>query len=170
MNKYKFLFISAIILAAVLSRLIPHPPNFTPIAAIALFGGCYFNNKNYAFAIPLAAMFLSDLIIGLHSTLLVVYLSFAVIVLIGSKISEKRSPLRVGLAAVSSSVIFFITTNFGVWLLGSLYPKTIEGLATCYIAAIPFFQNNLMGDLFYSAVLFGSFELAMRYIPVLKEA
>ncbi len=170
MNRYKFLFITTIILAAVFSRLLPHPPNFTPIAAIALFGGSYFTNRNLAFAVPLAAMFISDLIIGLHSLLFVVYISFAAIVLMGFKLRGKRSPLRIGLAAVSSSVIFFITTNFGVWFLGSFYPKTIDGLLACYIAAIPFFQNNLMGDLFYSTVLFGSFELMRRYVPVLQEA
>ncbi len=170
MNKYKFFLITAIILAAVFSRLLPHPPNFSPITAVALFGGSYFTNRSLAFAVPLTAMFLSDLIIGLHSYLFVVYLSFAVIVLIGFMLNKNKSPLHIGLAALSSSVLFFVTTNFAVWLMGSLYPKTIDGLVTCYIAAIPFFQNTLMGDLFYSAVLFGGFELAKRYVPTLREA
>ncbi|MGD8782029.1 MAG: hypothetical protein PVH88_24085 [Ignavibacteria bacterium] len=170
MNRYKFLFITTVILAAVFSRLIPHPPNFAPIAAVALFGGSYFVNKKLAFAVPLIAMFISDLIIGLHNLLFVVYAAFVVIVLIGFQLREKRSVLRVGAAAVSSSVIFFIVTNFGVWLPGSFYPKTVGGLMACYVAAIPFFHNTLLGDLFYSAVLFGSFEMAQRYVPVLREA
>ena len=157
MKTNKVILASLLVLAAVFSRLIPHPPNFTPIAATALFGGAYFNDKKLSFAIPLIALFLSDLILGLHTLLPVVYACFALIVLIGFRLRENKSVTKVGIAAISSSVIFFIVTNFGVWLIGSYYSKTIEGLTACYVAAIPFFQNSLSGDLFYTGVLFGGF-------------
>ena len=160
--------LSLIVLSAVFSRLIPHPPNFAPITAVALFGGSYFNDKRLAFAVPLTAMFLSDLIIGLHALMLVVYVCFGFIVLIGFQIRNRRSVLRIGVAVLSGSVIFFIVTNFGVWLVGSFYPKTITGLFECYAAAIPFFHNSIIGDLVYSTLLFGGFELAQRYASILK--
>ena len=170
MNTNRLIVLTVMISAAVFSRLIPHPPNFTPIAAIALFGGSYFSNRKLAFIVPFAAMFISDLIIGLHTLLPVIYACFAVIVFIGFQLSNNKSTLRIGVAALSSSIIFFIISNFGVWLVGSFYPKTVEGLAACYTAAIPFFQNNLLGDLFYTSVLFGGFELVKRYTPTLREA
>lgn len=170
MKTNKVILASLLVLAAVFSRLIPHPPNFTPIAATALFGGAYFNDKKLSFAIPLIALFLSDLILGLHTLLPVVYACFALIVLIGFRLRENKSVTKVGIAAISSSVIFFIVTNFGVWLIGSYYSKTIEGLTACYVAAIPFFQNSLSGDLFYTGVLFGGFELVRKYTPILQEA
>lgn len=169
MNKDKFLLITVIIIAAVVSRFIPHPPNFSPISAIALFGGAYYTDKKLSFIIPLLAMFLSDLFIGLHSLIPFIYASFAVIVFIGFQLRQKKSPVKIGLAAVTGSVVFFIVTNFAVWLIGSFYPKTVDGLVACYVAAIPFFQNTLMGDLIYATLLFGSFELIKNYSPILQE-
>lgn len=169
MKNHKFLYITLIILAAVSSRFIPHPPNFTPIFAIALFGGAYYTDKRLAFVIPILAMFLSDLFIGLHSLIPFVYVSFVVIVLLGFHLQEKRSILKISAIALSGSVIFFVVTNFAVWLMGSFYPKNIEGLVTCYIAAIPFFKNSLLGDLIYTTLLFGSFELIKAYYLEPKE-
>lgn len=166
----RFWVITLLILAAAFVRLIPHPPNFAPITAMALFSGAYFNKKSFAFAIPLAAMFLTDAIIGFHSSMWIVYLSFALIVLIGMFMLKKVSIKNVVLASVTASLSFFIITNFGVWAFGTMYPKNIVGLIECYIAAIPFFQNTLLGDLFYSGIMFGVFEFAKSKFPVISEA
>ncbi len=162
MIKTRFLVIIGMILAAIFSRLIPHPPNFAPLSAVALFSGAYFSSKKQAFLIPLLALFFSDLILGFHSTMPVTYLSFLLIVFIGLWLKEKRSVIYIAEASVASSILFFVTTNFGVWAFSQLYPKTIGGLLTCYVAAIPFFHNTLLGDLFYTGVLFGGFALVEK--------
>lgn len=153
----------SIILFAVLLRLIPHPANFAPIAGMALFGSVYLNKK-YALIVPLIAMFISDLFIGFHSTILFVYGSFLLSGLIGIWIRQHKTVQNVILGVLTSSVLFFVITNFGVWLVGSLYSKTFLGLVQCYVYAIPFFRNTLMGDLFYTGVFFGSFELIKNVI------
>lgn len=163
----RFLILTALIVAAAIVRLLPHPPNFAPIAAMALFGGAYFNKKVFAFAIPLAALFLTDLFLGFHNTMWAVYLSFIVIVGLGMVILKKKSVIKIILASVSASVLFFIVTNFAFWATDTLYPTTAAGLAACYTAAIPFFHNTLIGDLFFTGVMFGLFELAKAKFPEL---
>lgn len=170
MNKPRFLFLTGIILAAALSRLIPHPPNFSPIAALALFGGAQFSRKWMAFAVPLAAMFLSDLILGLHALIPIIYGCFALIVCLGFWVRRNQNIWRIGSAAVVGAILFFVVTNFGVWAIGSYYPKTGSGLLTCFTEAIPFFWNTLAGDLFYSAILFGALRAAEWRWPVLRPA
>ena len=136
-------FIVGIIIIAILSRLIPHPPNFTPVTAVALFSIINFKNKYIAISTPIICLFVSDLILGISLINLFVYFSFILISGIGylfGKINLKSILL--------SSLIFFFVTNFGVWLIG--YPKTLEGFIACYIAAIPFFGWTVAGDLFYS--------------------
>jgi hypothetical protein len=165
-----FLTLTLMVFVAAFVRLLPHPPNFAPIAAMALFGGAYFNKKSFAFAVPLAAMFLTDAIIGFHSGMWIVYLSFALIVVIGMLMLKKVKVKNVILASLSASFSFFIITNFGVWAFGTMYPKNITGLTECYIAAIPFIQNTIAGDLFFSGVMFGIFEFAKSRIPVLSQA
>jgi hypothetical protein len=166
------------ILAAAASRLIPHPPNFAPIGALALFSGACFSSKPMAFLVPLAAMLISDLAIGLlsgdrslglHGLIPVVYGSFALIVCVGFWLRRRRSTVPIAGATLASSVMFFVLTNFGVWALGSWYPKTWDGLIACYGAAIPFFQNTLLGDAVYVTVLFGGLALAENGWPVLRE-
>jgi hypothetical protein len=169
MNKPRFTVLAGIILAAAASRLIPHPPNFTPVAALALFGGAQYGDKRLAFLVPLAAMFLSDLVLGLSAITPVVYGSFALIVCLGFWLRRSPTGARIGIAAVAGAVLFFVVTNFGVWALGSWYPKTWVGLADCYVAAIPFFRNTLVSDLFYSALLFGGFALAEKRFASLRE-
>jgi hypothetical protein len=161
------LFGSSVILAAALSRLLPHPVNFTPLAAIALAGGVYLD-KRFALIVPLAALLISDLCIGFHNTILFVYGSFILTGLMGVWLKTHKKPLPVIGTALLSSTLFFVITNFGVWLTGGgwSYPKTWQGLLACYALAIPFFQNTLAGDLVYTAVLFGVFELSLRYGPV----
>lgn len=172
----RFFVILGITLSAAAMRLVPHPPNMTPIAAMALFGGVYFASKRTAFLVPLAAMYLSDLALGLfvydfgwfHGFMPFVYASFVMTVCLGFLVRRRLTPLTVGGAALISSILFFIVTNFGVWLVSNLYPKTLAGLTGCYVAAIPFFRNSLAGDAIYALLFFGGFALAQRYFSVLR--
>jgi hypothetical protein len=165
----RFLVLAGMILIAAFTRLIPHPPNFTAIAAMALFGGAYFSRKSLAFAVPLIAMFFSDMIIGFHQGMYAVYLSFIFIVMIGLTLKNKKKAGNVFLASVSASVLFFVITNFAQWLSYPLYSKDIAGLIACYVAAIPFFHYTLLGDLFFVGALFGLFELAKMKFPQLAK-
>ena len=131
MNKREILILTFVLLA-VLVRLIPHPPNFTPIIALALFGSTTFKNKSIGLSLPLLAMIISDLYLGFYSISLWVYGSFFLISILGTYWKK----IKVTNVFISS-LIFFIITNFGVWLMG--YPKTIEGFLLCYTMAIPFF-------------------------------
>jgi len=156
--------LSAILLAAAL-RLVPHPPNFTPIGAMALFSGAYLGRRALAFVAPLGAMLLSDALLGFYSGFWITYLAIGLVVLIGWLALSRVSPLRVGAAAIASSITFFLVSNFGTWALSGMYPHSGAGLAACYIAAIPFFQNTLAGDLFYATLLFGGFRIAELLVP-----
>lgn len=169
MTKPRLLVLLSLVVAAAAARLLPHPPNMTPITAIALFGGAYISDRRLAFAVPLAALFLSDAVLGFYNHMEVVYLSFALIVGIGLLIRSHRLPVPILAATLAAAVLFFVITNFGVWAFGGLYPKTMAGLAACYVAAIPFFGNMLIGDLFYAALLFGGFRLLESAVPSLRE-
>ena len=164
-----FVLLGAILSAAAL-RLIPHPPNFSPIDAMALFSAAYLGRRSFAFLAPLGALFVSDLILGFYPGMWVQYVTVALVVLLGRIALQRVEPVRIGVAALASSILFFAMTNFGVWLLSGMYPKTLVGLEACYIAAIPFFQNTLAGDLFYSVLLFGGFAVLERLIPALRLA
>lgn len=176
MNK-KLIAVSVIILLAAVSRLFPHAPNFTPLGAIALFAGAYIGNRFLAFLIPLCAMIVSDALMGFKGwaypeQTITVYSTFLLITLLGFVLKNNKGILRVGATSVAASVLFFITTNFAVWLGGffhtpALYPLNGTGLAECYVAAIPFFSNTLTGDLFYNLVLFGGFYLLQVNVPQL---
>ncbi len=163
----RFLVLCAMIAAAAFTRLIPHLPNFTAMGAMALFGGAYFTNKKLAFAVPLIAMFLTDLILGFHSTILSVYFAFALMVVIGMTMIQKKKVSNIVLASVVAAVLFFLITNFAFWMTDVMYPMTAAGLAECYVAALPFFGYNLVGNLFYAGVMFGLFELARMRFPQL---
>ena len=169
MNKPRFLMLAAMILAAAASRLIPHLPNFTPIAAIALFGGAQFSSKRAAFLVPLIGLFLSDLVLGFYASTPVVYGSFALTVCLGFSLRNQWNALQVTSATIAGAVLFFILTNFGVWAFEPLYPKTLVGFAECYALAIPFFWNTLLSSLLYSAVLFGGLAFAESRFTGLRE-
>jgi Family of unknown function (DUF6580) len=169
MTHPRVLTLLGIVLAAAALRLLPHWPNFTPIAALALFGGAHFADRRAAFAVPLAAMVLSDLVLGLHATLPFVYGAFLAVVGLGLLLRTGRTVLRVGGAALAASLGFFVVTNLGAWAVGGLYPLSAAGLAAAFTAALPFYAPTLAGDLFYTAVLFGGFALAQRALPALRE-
>ena len=159
--------LSAIVAAAAL-RLVPHPPNFSPIDAMALFSGAYLGRRWVAFLTPLAALLLSDIVLGLYHGIATVYATVALIVVIGWWVSSRRTPFWIGAAALFSSVVFFVITNLGMWLFSGFYPVNYTGLVACYTAAIPFFQNTVAGDLFYTVLLFGGFRIAETMSPRLR--
>jgi hypothetical protein len=169
MNRKSLLTVSLLIVLAVATRLLPHPHNFAPIGGVALFGAAWFRHRISGFVIPLVAMWLSDLYINnvtyaayntgfvwLSDGFYWMYGSFALISLMGLLLFREVTPGRVMGGAIASSLLFFLITNFGVWLSSSVYPQTMNGLVTCYAAGIPFYWNTLAGDLVYSGVLFGA--------------
>ncbi|MCS6928356.1 MAG: hypothetical protein NZM43_02565 [Saprospiraceae bacterium] len=170
--KHRVAFV--LIVLAILTRLLPHPPNFTPITAAGLFGASVFGQLWLGIAIPLLSLFLSDLYINnvvydhfydgfVWFGSLWVYLAFGMVSVLGRlMLHEKTTGIRVVIASLSASTLFFLVTNFGVWLTSGMYPLTAEGLLACYVAGIPFFGNTLLGDLFYSAVLFGGYAWTAR--------
>ncbi len=164
----RFTTITGMILIAALTRFIPHPPNFTPLLAIALFGGAAFSDKKYAFFVPIAAMLLSDLFLSFHSTMIAVYLCFIATVFIGFALRQKKSVARIGTASLLASLMFYIVTNFGVWMAYPMYPKNLAGLMLSYEMAIPFFSNTILSGLIYSTVLFGGLALAENLNPKIK--
>jgi hypothetical protein len=171
----RFLFLSIVILIAAMSRVFPHIPNFTPIAAMALFGGVNFKSKPMAFLVPLIAMFISDCCLqlttgyGFHNTIAYVYASFALTTLLGMYVGKSANIRNIFTASLLSSVLFFIITNFGCWAAGG-FQEGATGLTAIYIAGIPFFGPTLVGDLFFNGILFGSFYLAQRRLPALTQA
>ena len=175
-----FILAGLLILAA-FSRLIPHPPNFTALGAMALFGGAYVSSRTLAIILPLAALWISDLILNnlvytefyqgfvlFSSGHVWIYISFIVIVIVGKSTMKNITMKSVGLSGISASVIFFLLSNFGVWLGGMMYPLSLSGLISCYIAGLPFFGWTLVGNAFYCTMLFGSFEFASNKISVLQ--
>ncbi len=165
----------SIILSVALFRLFPHWPNFTPVAALALFGAATFDRKWLGLVAPLAAMLLSDALIGFHASMGAVYLSFALTWLLGLYLLNRPSAVRIAMASVLSSVLFFLITNFAVWYGATFYPQTMQGLLTCYAAGLAFYNgqsfglNGLMGDLFFSGLLFGGYALLQFRFPKLRK-
>lgn len=167
MNRSNLLFAGTLIAIAAITRFLPHPPNFTAIGAMALFGAATISNKKLALVIPILAMLISDLFIpgGFNPS---VYASFAGIVLIGFLLRNKIGVLSVGLASLSASVLFFLVTNLPVWYSG-YYTNDINGMIASYTAAIPFFHYTALGDLFFSAVFFGAYSYATRLNPAIAK-
>lgn len=158
-----------LMLAAAAARISAHPWNFTPVGAMALFSGAMLRDKRLAFGFPLAAMFAGDCVIGFHVLMPVVYTSFLISVIIGRWLRDGRTPGRVAGATLAGALQFFLVTNFAVWAVSRLYPRTGTGLLACYLAGVPFFWNTLAGDAVYVAILFGGFTLAERFWPDLRE-
>lgn len=167
MNKERLIALFMIILAAAAARLLPHPANVTPVAALALFSGAQFERKWLAFAVPFAALLLSDAVLGFYDQMWVTYLGFAAVTALGLLLHGNVKPLPVAAATLSGSVLFFLITNCALLHYG-LYPQTWDGMMTGYTMALPFFRNTLLGDAFYVALLFGGFALAERRFDWLR--
>lgn len=175
----EFGVLTLIILITALSRLIPHPYNFSPVCAIALFGAYYYRDKYFSYIMPLLSMWISDLILNntvysqhfshftwLYDGAFVTYTSFILIVYLGTVLLKRLTLLRLFFTSITSSVVFYLVSNFGVWLFSSMlpYPHTFRGLLSCYGAGMPFFKNTLLGDYFYIFLLFGAYELFIKYM------
>lgn len=169
-----------LIVMAALSRLLPHPPNFTPLGGMALFGAAYFTKKYWAFIVPIAALWISDLVLNnvvyaefqegfvwFSSYMIWVYGAFVLMIGLGTLALKKVKASTVVGASISVSLIFFLITNFGVWYADAfnVYPDNIAGLGAAYAAGLPMFLNTLVGDLFFSGVLFGAYELVKKQYP-----
>jgi len=164
------MLITGIVLAAAVLRILPHPMNFAPIGALALFGGTYFSTNRAAIGVPLLSLVAGDMVTGFHRLIPYVYASFLVSVAIGFWLRRKKSASRIGAATVAGAIQFFLITNFAVWALSiGNYPKNLGGLAECYIAGLPLLWNTLAGDAFYVALLFGGMDLAEKRFPSLRE-
>jgi hypothetical protein len=179
----RFSLLTALILLCAFSRIIPHIPNFSPLGAIGLFGAAHFSKKWQAFLIPIAATWLSDLFINnviyaqyypkftwFYEGFYWQYGSYLIITLTGLGILNKINIPKVLTGTLASTAIFFLVSNFGCWIGSTTYPQNFGGLITCYAAGIPFLKGTLLGDLFYSGVLFGTFALAQYKFPVLRLA
>jgi len=160
----KYISIGLLITFAIITRLMPHPFNFTAIGALALFSGSVISNKKLAFIIPFLAMIIADAFLGFHSSMIPVYLCFAVTVWIGMTMIKKINLLTIPSAAFFSSILFFLVTNLPFWYADiSLYPLTWQGTLESYTAALPFFGNQIAGDLFYSGTLFGAYYILRQH-------
>jgi hypothetical protein len=147
----------------VILRLVPHPANFAPVGAIAIFAGSVLPKK-IAIWVPLVLMMVSDAIIGFYSLMWVTWACFAVIALASSLWLRKPTLLKGGIITLSSSIFFYAVTNFAVWVGGGLYPHTLHGLVSCYVLALPFFRNTALSDACYTALLFGIYALALQRV------
>ena len=155
-NRIQPWYLIAIVLVLAFSRLVPHPPNAVPIAAMALFSGAFFSNRIFAYLVPLAAMLLSDYVLGFHSTIWYVYAGVAVTVFIGSLLKQV-TVLKVGVSAIVAALIFYLITNFGAWLHHDMYPQNANGLLQAYTAGLPFLRNSVMANLVFSYLVFYGF-------------
>jgi len=157
----EFLVALFLIFLGAILRLLPHPPNFAPIAAMALFGGANFSGA-LALIFPILALLISDYFIGFYqfSLMAFVYLGFIISVFLGFWLKNHKKWYTIFAASLLSSILFFILTNFSVWAFTNWYSKDFHGLIQCYLMAIPFFRNTLLGDLFYVTLFFGIYQLA----------
>ncbi len=156
------------VVLAILSRLIDHPANFSPIMAIALFGAAFFQDIKFALLVPVSAMFVSDAIIGFHPAMPAVYLAFGIAFILGYLVLRKKVNIgNVILTSLAGSVIFFIITNLYVWAFDpfKMYEFSFAGLLNCFELALPFFRNMVAGDIVYAGVLFGAWVAAEKFLP-----
>jgi len=159
--------VGGLVILGVVARLVPHPANVTPLTAIALFGGTYLSRR-WAILLPLASVVISDLFLGLHGLMAWTWGSFVLAGLLGWWVRQQPRANRVATAALVSSTLFYLITNFGVWLVGDggmRYPHTLQGLVSCYGAALPFYRNAVFGDLTYTFALFQLYAWAVKALP-----
>tara|TARA_B100000941_G_C28225015_1_gene408665 strand:- start:39 stop:554 length:516 start_codon:yes stop_codon:yes gene_type:complete len=157
--KYSVYFGLGLIILLALSRLIPHPPNFTPILGMAVFSGAIINRKIVAYLVPLAAMFISDLYLGFHSGMPIIYFTLAICVLIGTFIESRVTILNSILGITAGVLIFYLITNFTVWYGSGMYENSFSGLITCYVMGLPFLQNTFISSLIYGMGAFLIYEV-----------
>ena len=176
----RFVIVLGIIVLAAISRFLPHPPNFTPLGGMALFGAAYFTKKYWAYLAPFAALWVSDLILNnvvyaqyhegftiLPSYAIWTYVAFGAMILMGSKVIKKINIPTVAGASIAASLLFFLITNFGAWFADpfNMFADDLSGLVAAFAAGLPFLLNTMAGDLVYAGLLFGSFEMMKSVYP-----
>ena len=169
MNKKHLILIATMIIVGFVLRLLPHPANFAPIMALALFSGLYLP-KRLNVIIPVVAMLISDIFLGFYSLPIMfsVYASFILATILGTWLKKHKSFKNTVATTLAGSTIFFLVTNFSVWAFGTMYSHNFVGLMQSYYMALPFFRNSLMGDLFYVGIFVGVAEMAIKYLKVEK--
>lgn len=155
--------LACVVLFAAIYRILPHPLNVTPIGAMALFVGAHVPKKWLALCLPIIAMLISDFALG-FKPYLYTYLGMALTVAIGFSLSRNASAKNILIGSLGATATFFLVTNFGAWLGSSFYPQNASGLMASYTAGIPFLQKSLIGDLLFTALFFGGYAAAKRYI------
>lgn len=163
MNSSKRLWVGLVILAAA-ARLLPHPWNFTPMVAMALFAGNQARRMSTGILVTLSALMASDAILGFYGGFWFVYAATLIPVLLGRLTRDRSGFASIASAGLASSLAFFVTTNFMVWARGNMYPHTLAGLTASFVAGLPFYGNQIMGDLFYTVAIFGAYQLAAKTI------
>ncbi|MBI4948052.1 hypothetical protein HY844_00645 [Candidatus Berkelbacteria bacterium] len=169
MKKANLVLSIVLTLIAIASRLLPHPPNFTALGAGALFGGAKIA-RPYNYLLVLFSLFVTDIFLGFHSTMPFVYAAFILSVALGEIMPKKYSVKKTATYALISSTAFFIITNLGVWLVGGIYERSVAGLVTCFVMAIPFYGLTLLGDMLYSLGLFSAYAYQSEKIYKLEVA
>ena len=168
--KYSVYFGLGLIILLALSRLIPHPPNFTPILGMAVFSGAIINRKIVAYLVPLAAMFISDLYLGLHSGMPIIYFTLAICVLIGTFIESRVTILNSIFGITAGVLVFYLITNFTVWYGSGMYENSFSGLITCYVMGLPFLQNTFISSLIYGMGAFLIYEVINKRLILSNNA
>ena len=168
--KYSVYFGLGLIILLALSRLIPHPPNFTPILGMAVFSGAIINKKIVAYLVPLAAMLLSDLYLGFHSGMPIIYFTLAICVLIGTFIESRVTILNSILGITAGVLVFYLITNFTVWYGSGMYENSLSGLITCYVMGLPFLQNTFISSLIYGMGAFLIYEVINKRLILANNA
>ena len=169
-NKLQIITIFFLMAIGVVARFLPHPANFSPVMALALFAGFYLPRK-WAIGLPIAVMFITDIFLGFYEfpVMITVYLSFFLASGLGIWMKNKKNWLLIGGGAIGSAIFFFLASNFAVWAFSPWYAKTIAGLSQCFILALPFFKNTLLSNVLYAGAFFAVYEavtlLAKRYLP-----
>jgi hypothetical protein len=158
-----------VVAVAILSRFLPHPPNMTSVGALAIFSGFAIRPRLFAIALPLLILFVTDFALGFHNTMLFTYGAWSLIALLSMFTLAKYSWTRLAFMSLAASSIFFVTTNLGVWLVGGLYPQNIFGLSECFVAALPFFGNQLSGDILFTGALFALWTQLEKQVPALQK-
>ena len=168
--KHSVYFGLGLIILLALSRLIPHPPNFTPILGMAVFSGAIINKKIVAYLVPLAAMLLSDLYLGFHSSMPIIYFTLAICVLIGTFIESRVTILNSILGITAGVLVFYLITNFTVWYGSGMYENSFSGLITCYVMGLPFLQNTFISSLIYGMGAFLVYEVINKRLILANNA
>lgn len=158
-----------LIVSAVVLRIVPHPANFAPVAAVAIFGGAVLPRK-FALWVPLAAMAISDMVIGIYNIMPVIWACYFLIALASSLWLQRPNLVKGAVLTLGASVGFFVITNFSVWAASGMYDHTLAGLDQCYVMALPFFRNTLLSDAVYTGALFAVYSLARSSVPSIAKA